>query len=174
MTREATEKSVEVTYSASDILALNLLTWRFWLSVVAIFATIVIVLPLIFSMIDGYSLTSSVRSMDWSFTAYMILILVAWLIVVTIVAYWLRRKRGLHGPMRFWLTDEGVAVRNRQMDLVVFWTTIKSIKLTGSRIFLFITLRSALIVPRRAFGGDADFEAFAAAAKRRWTERTQA
>ena len=66
------------------------------------------------------------------------------------------------------LTDEGVAVRNRQMDLVVFWTAIRSIKLTESRIFLFMTRRSALIVPQRAFQTEAQFQAFATAAQDYW------
>ena len=168
MTMEAEQGSIEVTYSAADIVALNLLVWPFWLSLVAIFAVILVILPLIFGVIDGIPARDFVRSIDWSFTAWLLLILIGWVIAVTVFTYWVRRRRGLHGPMRFRLTDEGVAVRNRRMDLVVFWPAIRSITISESRLFLFLTRRTALIVPQKAFDNDADFRAFVGAAEEHW------
>ena len=157
--------SVEITYSAADIVSLNLLMWRFWLVMVAVMASIVVVVPIILSLVEGYPLEGSIAAIYWRFTGTMILVLIAWILLVTLVAYWVRRKRGLHGPMRLSLRNDGIAIRNRQMDAIVFWSAIRTVKIARARVFLFVTRRSALIVPRRAFHSDSAFQAFVEAAQ---------
>jgi hypothetical protein len=166
--RRSAQETVEVTYSAADIGILNLAIWRFWANLVAGFAAVVILMPVIFALFDGYSVADAAFAIDWTFTAWIVVILVIWTLVLTLLVYAVQRWRGLHGPIQFGLSEEGVTFRNRQMDGLVFWTTIKSIKVRGGRLFLFITRRSALILPRRVFHSDADFETFVAAAREHW------
>jgi YcxB-like protein len=168
MSEDTKGQPQELTYSVGDIMALNLMVWPFWISLVAILAVLLIATQVIFGLIDGFSLRATVRAIDWSFTGWMFLIIVAWLITITVVTYCLRRKRGLHGSLRFRLRSDGVAVRNRQMDMVVFWSTIRAINVSRSRLFLLITRRSALIVPKRAFDSDTDFQAFVGTAEKYW------
>jgi hypothetical protein len=171
MTGETAGQSVEVTYSAADIAILNFVIWRFWVAIIAIMAAILIAIPVILSLIGGDPIGESIAAIDWRFTGWMILFLICWLIVVTVITYGIRRLRGLHGPIRLSLNSDGVAFRNREMDGVVFWSAIKGVKLSRSRIFLFISRRSALIVPRRVFASDDQFCAFSTAAKEHWRER---
>ena len=171
MTGEAADTSVEVTYSAADIAILNLLIWRFWITIIVVMAAILIAIPVIPSLIDGAPVAESIAAIDWQFTAWAILFFTCWLIVITVITYAIRRVRGLHGPIRVSLKSGGVAFRNREVDGVVFWSAIKSVRLSRSRIFLFISRRSALVVPRRAFGSDDQFCAFATTAKKHWRER---
>jgi hypothetical protein len=55
------------------------------------------------------------------------------------------------------------------MEGVIFWSAMKSVKRRYSRLFVFISRRSALIIPKRAFDTDSSFADFAAAIESRWT-----
>ena len=158
----------EVTYSAADIAALNLAIWRFWLAVIGIIAAAMVIIPIVLVIIDGYSLGEAIGAIDWPFTALVLLVLLAWIIVTSVVSYWWRRRKGLHGPIQFALTEDGLSFRSRQMEGVAFWNAIKSVKRGRRRLYLFISRRVAFIVPRRAFAGGADFDRFASEAERRW------
>ena len=161
-------RPAEVKYSAADIAALNMVIWKYWLVFIAIIAAALIAIPIIFLLLDGYSLADSVGSIDWPFTIVVILILIAWLVVATVFSYWRRARKGLHGPIQFGLTQEGLSFRSRQMEGVAFWQTIKSVKNRGGRLYLFISARVAFIIPRRAFDSKAAFNAFVAEAEERW------
>jgi hypothetical protein len=50
----------------------------------------------------------------------------------------------------------------------VRWSAIPWIVEGDGRLFVYSTSRLAFIIPRRAFGSDAEFGAFAAAAEERW------
>ena len=162
------EGAVEVTYSAGDLLALNLVIWPFWVSVLAVIAALLVFVPMILLLISGYPLGDSIVAFDWSFAGLVLLILIGWLIAASVFGYVWRRWKGLHGPIVFALTEVGVNFRDRQMEGVVYWDGIKSVRLQGGRIFLFVGRKSALIIPRRAFGSNAEFDAFVSAAKERW------
>jgi hypothetical protein len=159
---------VEVTYSVGDIMALNLVIWPFWASVIAVIAALLVLVPMILLLISGYPLEASIKAFDWSFTGLVLLILIGWLIAVSVFGYAWRRWKGLHGPILFALSEAGVTIRNRQMEGVVYWDAIKSVMSRGGRIFVFINRKSALIIPRRAFGSDAEFEDFGASAEASW------
>jgi len=169
----ARRNPAEVTYGAGDIAAMNLVLWRFWLSVTGIIAAVIIAVPIVLLVLDGYPLADSVNAIDWWFTGLVILIVLIWLIVATAVKYWWNSRKGLHGPIQFALTDEGVSFRSRQMEGVAFWTTIKSVKTIGNRAYLFIGPRTGFIIPRRAFDSDAEFAAFAFEASERWEARRE-
>ena len=163
----------EVTYSAADIAALNMVIWKFWLVFVAIIAAVLIAVSIIFPLLDGYSVADSISAVDWPFTSVVILILIAWLVVVTFFSHWRRARNGLHGPIQFALTHEGLGFRSRQMEGIAFWQSIKSVKNRGGRLYLFVSARVAFIVPRRAFDSEAAFYAFVAEAEERWQTRDQ-
>jgi hypothetical protein len=166
-------KPAEVTYSAADIAALNMIIWKFWLGFIAIIAALLIAIPIIFSLLDGYSVAGALGSIDWLFTIVVILILIAWVGVATVFSYWRRARKGLHGPIQFALAQEGLSFRSRQMEGVAFWQSIKSVKNRGGRLYLFISARVAFIIPRRAFGTEAAFDAFVAEAQERWQTSQQ-
>ena len=158
-------ETIEVTYSASDIAALNVLIWSYWATLIGIISALLIAVPLIFGIMDGYPIGDLTSAIDWSFTGWVLLALIAWLLLVIGLRYWWQRRQGLLGPIHFALTEDGVSFRNRQMNGLIFWDTIRSIKTRGGRAFLFITKRSALIFPRRSFADDAAFA--------RWIDATQ-
>lgn len=164
----AHKNPVEVTYSAADIAAMNLVLWKFWLGLIAVIAAAVIALPIIFALIDGYPFVDAIAMINWAFTGLVILILAIWLILATALKYWWSGRKGLLGPIQFGLKQEGVSFRSRQMEGVAFWKTIKAVKSVGNRAYLFISRRTAFIVSLRAFDGNAEFDAFVSEAKERW------
>ena len=166
-------RPAEVTYSAADIATLNMMIWKFWLVFIAIITAVLIAVSIILPLLDGYSVADSISTVDWPFTSVVILILIAWLVVVTVFGYWRRARKGLHGPIQFALTHEGLRFRSRQMEGVAFWQSIKSVKNKGGRLYLFISARVAFIIPRRAFDSEAAFDAFVAEAQERWQTRDQ-
>jgi hypothetical protein len=160
--------AVEVTYSAADILALNLAARRFWAGVIMVLAAALTLIPVILTLADGYPIKDSISAIDWPFTGWVLLALMIWIAVVTMGSYWWRKRKGLLGPVLLALTPKGLSVTSRQMDAVIFWSSIKSIKTGRKRTFLFMTSRSAVIIPLRDFNDEADFAAFVGEAKLLW------
>lgn len=163
---ETTPHAIEMSYTGADIAALNLLIWRYWLIVIAIIGVAMIVVPLIVGVLDGYSVLDSLSYLDWPFVGLMIVILTLWIVVVSMASYWFRRA-DLRGPIHLTLTDEGVQFRNPKMEGLTFWRAIRSVKVRGDRLFLFISRRAAFILPRRAFASAEAFAACAAYAEER-------
>jgi len=162
------DKPIVVTYSARDIVVLNLVVWPFWAKLLAIIGGLLILVPMLLRLLDDYPISDAILDIDWAFTLEVLIALTIWIVVVIAVSYWRQRRKGLLGPIDFTQTPEGVSFRNRHMKGVVFWSGIKKIRLVRGRLFLFITQRSALILPRRDFGSDAEFDAFVGAAEERW------
>lgn len=80
-----------------------------------------------------------------------------------------RRKRtGWSVPMRFALTEDAVTMIHPKQSSQWPWTAIVRVVLTADRLFLFISESCAIIVPKRAFGFDSDFSAFADSAEEHW------
>ena len=163
--------SVEVTYSAADIATLNIVIWRWWMMLIGILAAFLILVPIILALLDGYPLRETLAAIDWEFTGIILSCLVVWILLVSVFRYWLRRRAGLHGPIKFKLSEKGVTFRNREMDGAVFWTALKSIKQRNGRLFIFLTRRTAFVIPRSAFQSDVEFETFANAAREGWNQR---
>jgi hypothetical protein len=168
MDNQSDQILTEITYTAADITALNLVIWRFWLVLVAIIPAALIVITMILESFDGYSLDEAIDAIDWPFTGLVTFLLVVWIIVASVVSYWWRGRKGLHGPIQFALTQDGVSFRSRQMEGVTFWNAIRSVKRDGGRAYLFISRRVAFIIPRRAFGSQTEFDAWADHAEALW------
>ena len=164
---------VEIIYSGADIAVLNLVAWRFWVGMVGVIVGMLALLPVIFALTDGRSLSHALAEIDLPYIALIAAILVAWIVAASVLAYLWRRRKGQLGPIVFSLTREGVRLRNREMEGLVFWNAIRSVKTRADRTFLFLTSRSALIVPRRAFDSDDQFDAFTGIARDEWAKRRQ-
>ena len=162
------DQHIVVTYSARDIVVLNLVVWPFWAKLLAIIGALLILVPMLLRLLDDYPISDAILDIDWTFTAEVLVVLALWIVLVIAVAFWRQRRKGVLGPIEFVLTADGVSFHNRQMKGIVFWSAIERLKLRRGRLFLFMTQRSGLILPRRAFASDAEFEGFVAKAEQRW------
>jgi hypothetical protein len=77
------------------------------------------------------------------------------------------RQAGL-GPQTYVVSEEGFEVRAATGDSHTKWSEIPELDIEEGRLFVFLTDRKAFIVPSRAFASEAEFDAFAAAAKAHW------
>jgi hypothetical protein len=162
---------VEFTYSGGDVLILNLVIWRFWVTSILVIAVFMCSLSVGLLLFDGLDIRQAIIVADWAFTWKLVLVLAAWILIVSLLSNWWRARQESTGRITVALTPEGIKIRSRRMDGLVFWSAIKSLKVRFGRVFFFLTRRMAVIVPRRAFASDADFDAFAAAAREAWEHR---
>jgi hypothetical protein len=81
------------------------------------------------------------------------------------------RRLGLASGQSFAVTDEGLEARAESGHTLTKWSAIREVRVAEGRLFAFVSDTSAYIVPRRIFGSDAEFEAFAAAAEQGWEKR---
>ena len=80
--------------------------------------------------------------------------------------HWQRRKSGWDRPMMVHFTDAGIATRHPTQDSQFHWSAIKDVVNRKGRLFLFTTPNCAIILPRRFFDSDAQFDDWAERAKR--------
>ena len=79
-----------------------------------------------------------------------------------------RRKTGWQMPMSIQLTTEGVSVSHPSQSLVAYWPAIQDVVVKRKRLFLFTTPACAIIVPRRAFASDEQFDRWVGEAEALW------
>ena len=79
---------------------------------------------------------------------------------------WQRRKSGWDQPMMVHLTKDGIATRHPTQDAQFHWSAIKEVVTKKRRLFLFTTPACAIILPRRCFESDAQFNDWAERAHR--------
>jgi hypothetical protein len=150
-------------YEVSDLRALNREVTRWW-----------VLLP--FALIFGWLvwLFGSLmleEGFNWLLLGILLVIVVAasgqWTWRPLLVHRSLRRQ-GLLEPMTIGIGPEHLLVQAARADARIKWTGIKRIMRKGDRLFVFSSKTVAHIIPRRAFGSDADFQDFAAAAQEHW------
>src|SRR5262249_54276490 len=74
--------------------------------------------------------------------------------------------RFTHGELRVTLLPEGVLMSDQHAATLVNWLFgIQRIEQSAANLPLFTTPSTAVVVPRRAFGADAEADAFAARAR---------
>jgi len=83
---------------------------------------------------------------------------------------WLRfaRRRPFHGPQTYALLPDRLRISADKGATEIPWTGLHHVTCEDGRLFLFLAERLAFVVPRRAFGSDADFEAFAGTVQQQW------
>jgi hypothetical protein len=80
----------------------------------------------------------------------------------------LARKSPLYAAHRFAVTPAAFLVMSEKVKSEVKWNAMPKVVLDDERLFLFMSVRFAYIVPRRAFDSDRDFQAFTASAMNEW------
>ena len=79
------------------------------------------------------------------------------MLVVGKLSHWRTKKRF---PVTVQLTAEGVETSTAVHRSQLRWAAFDAVVVTRRRLFLFLTRRSALIVPRRAFPADPEWQSF--------------
>lgn len=75
-------------------------------------------------------------------------------------------NRGLFGTHRVTLAPEGLSEVSGQGTTMTPWPVVERIVVSPDHAFIYINALAAVIVPRRAFANEADFDAFVATARR--------
>lgn len=78
------------------------------------------------------------------------------------------QRAGLVGPQRAAIEAAGLRVTSAKGETMARWSGVGEVVRGPGAILVFVAPRVAFVVPRRAFEGDAAFDAFAEAAGARW------
>jgi hypothetical protein len=70
------------------------------------------------------------------------------------------QNRDLFSPQRLTLSREEIQTSSPYQNTRWAWGAVEKVVKTDQHVFMFLSAMSALIVPRRAFRADADFELF--------------
>jgi hypothetical protein len=117
-------------------------------------------------IVGGESIVDAIRWTPWEILAIIAAVwIVAFCVVSPLIGYLLMWRQRALGPHLLSLRVEGVRVESPSGQTLIYWSSFRRIVATRQRLYLFLKLRSALIVPRRCFQESAGFEAFVAAAK---------
>jgi hypothetical protein len=157
-----------VTYSLGDFYALTVQGWRVWLGIVAAIALLLYLLPVALALADGWTLEWAMATADWILPTIAIAFLIAFIVAIVAIKYWLAVRRGLIEPTTILATPDGLEIASARIHSSVKWAAITRIVRTRSRVFLFLAPRAAVISPRRSFDSDEQFEAWAVHAERLW------
>jgi hypothetical protein len=170
---EGPARSNPVAYDLGDLIALSKLVPRKGIHALQIAAGAVAIMLALTLVVQAWAITGY---FDWS--AFGAGLLVASLILVISnrrfrAWSWLRlaKRSPLYAPHTFELVAGALRVSSPRLSSEIPWTTLHDVRLADGRLFAFMTKRLAYIIPRRAFDSDADFEAFAAAAREAWEQR---
>ena len=162
--------SVDVTYSVADIGVLILDSWYTWLIAPTLVMVMLLVIQLGFPMHDGASLQEAFETVDWGMIGFFgIFIFLVRLVTLAIRHAW-RRLRRRPDEVQFQLREDGPHFVSDSISGTIHWKRIKKFRSTNNRLFYYISMGSALIVPRRAFADDERFEAWRIFSKQRWVE----
>lgn len=162
--------SIEVAYTLGDLYALNLQMWRYWAILIAVLVAFIVCIQVLFSVLDGLNIFQAFMSIDWQFPSILVVVLAAWILTTTFVGYWWSRWRRKFVLTRFTVADDGISVKNSKAESLLFWSALKKVRSTRKRLFLFISSNHALILPRRCFSDEAEFDRWVEVSKRRWAE----
>src|SRR5436190_4950483 len=161
--------AVEATYTVGDLYSVTIRSWRHILLRIlismGIMGLVFLAIPIV---VDGATLR---QSASW-FPLELVLGLSAFLLLFIVgicpsIFYIRMRRQGLLGPNRTSFSDEGVKVESTKAQSLVFWPAFNRIAVTKARLFMFTTPASAIILPKRAFQGEAEFEEWVDQAQRR-------
>lgn len=166
---------VHVVYAIGDIYAVTFQSWkRIVFKILSLFAILVGALIGLFSLMDGSSVVEQVQSFPWKFYSGLIASLLLFVFLVAPAISYLRaRRRGLLGPHQISVLDDGIKVESPQGESLLYWSAITRLVATSKRLFLFVSPVNALIVPRRAFANQDDFDDSIVQARHRWKASTE-
>ena len=163
MTEPADE--VSVVYDAADIRSLYGACRRCRRNLILLsFA------PLAFLLLDVLDGKRGVALIPSAVSYFIIgvVIAIAFYVVVPRVQIWSRSRSAWSSPLAVSLTDEGIVTRHANQDSRFHWAAIKDVVERGGRLFLFTTPSCAIILPRRVFDSDAQFQRWSDEARSYW------
>jgi hypothetical protein len=122
-----------------------------------------IALPMI---TDGLSLRESAYPFPWDFYLGLILFLLLFIFgACPLISYFRLKRQGYLGPNHIGLSNDGARLDGPKGQSLVYWSAVKRLVQTKSRLFLFIGPSNAIVVPKRAFADQGGFEAAIGEAK---------
>ncbi|MEO6359926.1 MAG: YcxB family protein [Sphingomicrobium sp.] len=162
---QAEKQEIGVAYDASDLRSLYGVCPRCRRVLI-----IIALAPALFgvsSFFDGF------RGLDlfFQFVPYILMS-----VAITLATYFLsplvqlraRRKNGWDDPIFVRLTEHAITTRHPSQNAQFPWSAIKKVVTTPDRLYFFTTPACAIILPRRCFVEDEQFNDWAARARKYW------
>jgi hypothetical protein len=78
------------------------------------------------------------------------------------------RNRSLLGRREITMTPVDLCAASELRSTTVRWKAVERIEEDLQYLYIYVSSLEAIIIPRRAFAGDSDFEAFAAGVRKHW------
>jgi hypothetical protein len=144
--------------------------WLIWLIAFVALTTFVILLPVGFALFDGCSWRCAWSWVDWWFSGSLFLLVLAWLFAAPLILFLSFKRRGNLVPITFSLTAEGVRLESSKSRSELFWKTLERLVKSKKGLALYLSRSHSIMIPRRAFNDDIEFEAFADTAVERWKQ----
>ena len=167
--------SIEVTYRLTDLFAINFRAWRSYLKQLVVGELIFVGIIVTISLVSRRGLLAGLHGVHWRFLAMLgsalgFFLIAYWFAACPLIGYLQRKRRGMLGPIRFSLRARGVEAVGPNSESLSYWSGIKKVVQTKRRLYLFLTPASALIMPRRAFATDDEFQTWADRSRSSWSE----
>jgi hypothetical protein len=160
-------EQVEVTYTLGDMYAVTFQSWRrIVLKILILFGALIaafIALPMI---TNGLTFRESAYWFPWDFYLGLVLFLLLFIFgACPPISYFRSKRQGFLGPNHIGLSSDGARLEGPKGQSLVYWSAVKHLVETKSRLFLFIGPSNAIVIPKRAFADQAGFEAAIGEAK---------
>jgi hypothetical protein len=128
------------------------------------------ILSLVIVLVFGYLFASTLRPMQapvpmkWAvFTVLMIgalLFVAVTTVLFTLVSSFPRYGRAIREEHTVSLTEGGIVEQGAHSRHTIAWAGVLRVSRTSRAVLIYLTETGAHIIPRRAFGNDADFDRF--------------
>jgi hypothetical protein len=136
-----------------------------WFWPLLLTAVIILGLALRAAMPGGFALSGA----DWFFLAlyllYLLLFFFSSRVIVWFLLNRLRRNPRFFEPRTLELTPEGLVLRAESRERTVPWQTVPRVAADEGHVFIYLTDKAGLTVPRRAFADARQFEEFLSVAR---------
>ena len=160
-------EKIEVTYTKGDLYAVTFQSWRrILLKIFILFGVLIaafIALPMI---TDDLSLRESAYWFPWDFYLGLIVFLLLLIFgACPLISFFRLKRQGFLGPNHIGLSKEGARLEGPKGESLIYWSAVKPLVETKSRLFLFVGPSNAIVLPRRAFVDQAGLSAAVGEAK---------
>ena len=165
---------VEVDYTPGDRWRMSLVNWPRWLVGPLSAAFAFLFVSLLFRVSRGDTIVESMRDLPFGLAMILAGTFLAIRIGVDLVPIALEHlrsgKREAELPVTFGLEDNGLSIFSERASTTLGWAMFASVRVTPDHLFYFLSRRSVLMVPRRCFADDRQFEQWRAFSEARFAE----
>ena len=151
-------ETIETIYSLSDVGAVAIRMWRRLVILILLLPTLISMIPVVFSLIDGESISEALLLVDVQLIAILIGFFAILITLSALVSFWLRRRKGLLGPTFLTLADNGLSVSDHRIDAMVHWAAVRRVIATRERLFFLLDSRNMIVAAARDFSTRTNFE----------------